>query len=154
MGAGPPPHPGASVSAAEDNVAVEIIWWASQQIIVANADQNRQRGGALLTTVIDRLRSGLPAGLDELATLGRTDAAPAAETTFWPTSTTVLPAGRPRPSTAASRPCGATLPGSATSATTASAHCSTTELSHLKLEEEPVNGLLSSILRVREPRSF
>ena len=31
-----------------------------------------QRGKTLLTSVIDRLRTGLPAGLEELATLGRT----------------------------------------------------------------------------------
>ncbi|MFH8570208.1 transposase [Streptomyces sp. NPDC017993] len=36
------------------------------------ADQKPQRGKTLLTTLIDLLRSGLPAGLDELAQLGRT----------------------------------------------------------------------------------
>jgi transposase len=61
-----------AVFAAEEHVAVEVTWWAYQQIIAAYADQDRQRGKTLLTTVIDRLRSGLPAGLEELATLGRT----------------------------------------------------------------------------------
>src|ERR1700712_5262721 len=56
----------------EEHVAVEVTWWAYQQIIAAYADQNRQRGKTLLATVIDRLRSGLPAGLEELGTLGRT----------------------------------------------------------------------------------
>ena len=61
-----------AVFAAEEHIAVEVSWWAYQQIIAAYEDQNRQRGKALLTSVIDRLRSGLPAGLEELATLGRT----------------------------------------------------------------------------------
>ena len=60
------------VFAAEEHIAVEVSWWAYQQIIAAYEDQNRQRGKALLTSVIDRLRSDLPAGLEELATLGRT----------------------------------------------------------------------------------
>ena len=56
----------------EEHVAVEVTWWAYQEIIAAYADQNRSRGKTLLTAVIDRLRIGLPAGLEELATLGRT----------------------------------------------------------------------------------
>ena len=43
-----------------------------QQIIAAYADENRQRGKTLLTTVIDMLRAEPPAGLEELAQLGRT----------------------------------------------------------------------------------
>ena len=58
--------------AAEEHIAVEVTWWAYQQIIAAYADENHQRGKTLLTAVIDRLRTGLPAGLDELTTLGRT----------------------------------------------------------------------------------
>jgi transposase len=61
-----------AVFAADEHVAVEVTWWAYQQVIAAYEDQNRQRGKTLLTTVIDRLRSGLPAGLEELATLGGT----------------------------------------------------------------------------------
>jgi transposase len=61
-----------AVFAAEEHIAVEVTWWAYQEIIAAYADENRERGKTLLTAVIDRLRSGLPAGLEELATLGRT----------------------------------------------------------------------------------
>ena len=61
-----------TVFAAEEHIAVEVTWWGYQQIIAAYADQDHKRGKTLLTTVIDQLRSGLPAGLDELATLGRT----------------------------------------------------------------------------------
>ena len=61
-----------AVFAAEEHIAVEVTWWAYQQIIAAYADENHQRGKTLLTAVIDRLRTGLPAGLDELTTLGRT----------------------------------------------------------------------------------
>jgi transposase len=46
--------------------------WSYQQIIAAYEHTDRARGKTLLTSVIDRLRSGLPAGLEELATLGRT----------------------------------------------------------------------------------
>ena len=40
--------------------------------IAAYADEDRVRGKKLLTLVIDDLRNGLPAGLEELAQLGRT----------------------------------------------------------------------------------
>jgi transposase len=58
--------------AAEEHVAVEVTWWAYQQIIAAYADTDHKRGKTTLTAVIERLRTGLPAGLEELATLGRT----------------------------------------------------------------------------------
>jgi transposase len=61
-----------TVFAAEEHVAVEVTWWAYQQIIAAYEDHDRARGKTQLAAVIDRLRSGLPDGLDELATLGRT----------------------------------------------------------------------------------
>jgi transposase len=61
-----------TVFAIEEHVAVEVTWSAYQQIIAAYADENRQRGKTLLTGVIDRLRTGPPVGLEELATLGRT----------------------------------------------------------------------------------
>jgi transposase len=49
-----------------------VTWLVYQQIIAAYADGDRQRGKALLTRVIDTLRAAVPAGLEELATLGRT----------------------------------------------------------------------------------
>lgn len=61
-----------AVFAADEHVAVEVTWRSYQEIIAAYADENRARGKTLLTAVIDRLRTGLPAGLEELATLGRT----------------------------------------------------------------------------------
>ena len=61
-----------AVFSAEEHVAVEVTWWAYQQLIDAYADEDRQRGKALLTSVIDTLRAAVPAGLEELATLGRT----------------------------------------------------------------------------------
>lgn len=56
----------------DEHVAVEVTWWSYQQIIAAYEQPDRARGKTLLTAVIDRLRTGLPAGLEELATLGRT----------------------------------------------------------------------------------
>ena len=61
-----------AVFATDEHVAVEVTWWAYQQIIAAYADDNRHRGKTLLTAMIDRLHTGLPAGLEELAALGRT----------------------------------------------------------------------------------
>ena len=61
-----------AVFAAEEHIAVEVTWTIYQQIIAAYAHPDRARGKTLLAEVIDRLRSGLPAGLEELATLGRT----------------------------------------------------------------------------------
>ena len=51
---------------------VETTWCAYQLLIDAYAEHDSKRGKTLLTTLIDRLRNELPAGLDELATLGRT----------------------------------------------------------------------------------
>lgn len=61
-----------AVFAREEHVAVEVTWSAYQQIIAAYADPDRPRGKTRLAAVIDRIRTGLPAGLEELATLGRT----------------------------------------------------------------------------------
>ena len=56
----------------ETHAAVETTWCAYQQLIDAYAATDRQRGKTLLTTLIDLLRTGLPAGLEELVQLGRT----------------------------------------------------------------------------------
>jgi transposase len=61
-----------TVFAFDEHVAVAVTWWVYQQIIAAYADPDPTRGKTLLTSVIDRLRARLPAGLEELATLGRT----------------------------------------------------------------------------------
>ncbi|MDT7746046.1 MAG: hypothetical protein QOE59_5124 [Actinomycetota bacterium] len=61
-----------AVFALDEHVAVSVTWWVYQQVIAAYADHDRQRGKALLTTVIDTLRAAVPVGLEELATLGRT----------------------------------------------------------------------------------
>jgi transposase len=61
-----------AVFAADEHIAVEVTWRVYQQIIDAYAHPDPRAGKTLLTTVIDMLRTGLPAGLEELATLGRT----------------------------------------------------------------------------------
>ena len=58
-------HKNAAVEALPDAVAVT---WGSYQQIIAPTPTPTRNGSA----VIDRMRSGLPPGLDELATLGRT----------------------------------------------------------------------------------
>ena len=61
-----------AVFALDAHIAVAVTWWTYQQVIAAHADHDRARGKELLTTVIERLQAALPAGLEELATLGRT----------------------------------------------------------------------------------
>jgi transposase len=61
-----------AVFAAEEHIAVEVTWWVYQQIINAYAHPDPRQGKRQLTGVIDMIRTGLPAGLEELATLGRT----------------------------------------------------------------------------------
>jgi transposase len=70
-----------AVFAADDHVAVAVTWWSYQQIIArsslptlipTHSHPDPQRGKTLRTAVIDQLRIGPPAGLEELATLGRT----------------------------------------------------------------------------------
>jgi transposase len=61
-----------AVFALAEHVAVSVTWWIYQLIIAAYADHDRSRGKKLLASVIDRLRAGVPAGLEELVTLGRT----------------------------------------------------------------------------------
>lgn len=52
---------------------VEVTWRIYQQAIAAYAHPDDPRTGrTLLARAIDTIRAGLPAGLDELATLGRT----------------------------------------------------------------------------------
>ncbi|WP_249266623.1 MULTISPECIES: ISL3 family transposase [unclassified Pseudonocardia] len=61
-----------TVFAGDEHVGVEVTWWAYQQIIAAYADPDRSRGKTALAAVIDQIRTRLPTGLDELATLGQT----------------------------------------------------------------------------------
>lgn len=61
-----------AVFADDAHAAVEATWCAYQQLIDAYAHNDSQRGKTLLATLIDLLRTGLPAGLEELAQLGRT----------------------------------------------------------------------------------
>jgi transposase len=61
-----------AVFADDAHAAVEVTWCAYQQLIDAYAHDDPQRGKTLLAALIDLLRRGLPAGLEELAQLGRT----------------------------------------------------------------------------------
>jgi transposase len=61
-----------AVFADENHLAVEICWGFYQRMIAAYAHPDRRRGKAMMTTVIDALRSGVPDALEELAQLGRT----------------------------------------------------------------------------------
>jgi transposase len=60
------------VFAAEEHVAVAVTWWVYQQLIDAYGQPDPTRGKTRLTEVIDTLRRAVPAGVEELATLGRT----------------------------------------------------------------------------------
>jgi transposase len=61
-----------AVFADENHIAVEVCWGFYQRLIAAYAHPDRRRGKSMMTTIINRLRHGLPAGLEELAQLGRT----------------------------------------------------------------------------------
>lgn len=61
-----------AVFADQAHTPVEVTWWIYQQIIAAYAHPDPRQGRTLLARVIDILRAGVPAGLEELATLGRT----------------------------------------------------------------------------------
>ena len=60
------------VFADDAHAAVQVTWLVYQQIITAYAHPDPREGKTLLAHVIDTIRAGVPAGLDELATLGRT----------------------------------------------------------------------------------
>ena len=61
-----------AVFAEDAHAPVEVTWLVYQQIITAYAHPDAREGKTLLTSVIDILRTAVPVGLDELATLGRT----------------------------------------------------------------------------------
>jgi transposase len=61
-----------SVLDADEHIAVKVAHVIYQKIIAAYADPNRHRGKKAMTTLIDSIRRSVPAGLDEIAQLGRT----------------------------------------------------------------------------------
>ena len=61
-----------SVLDAEEHLAVNVAYVIYQKIIAAYADSNRRRGKHAMTTLIDSIRRAVPAGLEEIAQLGRT----------------------------------------------------------------------------------
>src|SRR6201993_885952 len=56
----------------ENHLAVELCWSFYQRLIAAYAHPDRRRGKTMMTIIINTLRQGVPAGLEELAQLGRT----------------------------------------------------------------------------------
>lgn len=61
-----------SVFAADEHLAVAVTWSVYQHLIAAYAHPDRRRGRTALNALINTLRTGVPAGLEELAQLGRT----------------------------------------------------------------------------------
>jgi transposase len=61
-----------SVFDAEEHLAVKVAWLIYQKIIAAYADPNRRRGKKAMSRLIESIRRGVPAGLQEIAQLGRT----------------------------------------------------------------------------------
>src|SRR4029077_5825425 len=61
-----------SVFDAEEHLAVKVAYVIYQKIITAYAHPNRRRGKRAMTRLIDSIRRGVPAGLEEVAQLGRT----------------------------------------------------------------------------------
>jgi transposase len=54
------------------HIAVTVAWSIYQRIIAAHSHPDRRRGKTVMATVIDPQRAAVPAGLEELAQLGRT----------------------------------------------------------------------------------
>ncbi|MBV8346912.1 MAG: transposase [Mycolicibacterium sp.] len=61
-----------SVLDTEEHIAVKVAHVIYQKIIAAYADPNRRRGKKAMTKLIDSIRRGVAAGLEEIAQLGRT----------------------------------------------------------------------------------
>lgn len=61
-----------AVFAVEEHTPVEVTWWIYQDIIAAYAHPDPRHGRTLLSRVIDTIKACVPAGLEELTTLGRT----------------------------------------------------------------------------------
>jgi transposase len=61
-----------SVFDADEHLAVKVAWLIYQKIIAAYADSNRRRGKKAMTVLINSIRRAVPAGLEEIAQLGRT----------------------------------------------------------------------------------
>ena len=112
-----------SVLDADEHIAVKTAYVIYQKIIAAYADPNRRRGKRVLAAVIDSIRRGVPAGLEEIAQLGRT---------LWRRRNDILAFfdhhasnGPTEAINGRLKPSAATPWGSATSPTTESAHYST-----------------------------
>jgi len=56
----------------DEYVAVEVTWVSYQDVIQAYGHPKKSEGKKLMDRIINTLRKGLPAGLEELAQLGRT----------------------------------------------------------------------------------
>lgn len=61
-----------AVFADDNHLGVMVTWSVYQRIIAAYSHPDRRRGKTAMATLIDSLRRGLPAALEELAQLGRT----------------------------------------------------------------------------------
>ena len=62
----------AGLFAEEEHLPVEVGWCVYQDVIAAYRNPDKTSGKAAMTRIIDNLRHGVPAGLEELAQLGRT----------------------------------------------------------------------------------
>jgi hypothetical protein len=56
----------------DEHIAIKVAYVICQKIIAAYADPNRCRGKRAMTKLIESIRRGVPAGLEEIAHLGRT----------------------------------------------------------------------------------
>ena len=65
-------HRLAKVFADQRHVAFETTWSVYQDVIDAYQADQPAEGKKIMTRLIDSLRTGVPTGLDELRTLGRT----------------------------------------------------------------------------------
>ena len=58
-----------AVFADDAHLSVVLTWSVYQRVIAAYADTNRRRGKQAMTRLINSIRRGVPAGLEEIAQL-------------------------------------------------------------------------------------
>jgi hypothetical protein len=114
---------------------VQVTWSVYQRIIAAYGHPDHRRGRTMISAIINSLRRGVPAVLEELAQLGRTLHRRRHDIlAFFEHHASNDPT---EASTDASKPCAATPSASETSPTTAGAHyCTAAYSTNLSMHSE------------------
>ena len=113
----------AGLFADERNTAVEVTWRAYQKMIDAYQHPDKAHGRALMSALIDSIATGVPAGIQEIARLGRTLKRRSEDTPGLLRTTPAPPTDPPRP-----RAAGSSTYAASSKALCNPAHCTTRSL--------------------------